>query len=326
MGSEQSAFRSPVRDLMVKFLEEKRGCGYRYEREEYLLRALDSFLVARGLQRRELPRVLVQDWTAARADERPRTQRMRLTIVRQLAIFLCRQGCSAYVTPLNPRRGTRREFTARIFSREEIAKILQAADDLAPCRWSPLYHLVIPELFRVLYGCGLRRGEALRLTVGDVDLVDGVLRIREGKFRKDRLVPIAPGLTERLRRYAEALDPREPGQPFFPSPRGGAYSSGRVYTIFRKLLGAAGIPHHGRGRGPRLHEIRHSFAVHRLENWYAEGVDLNAKLPLLSSYMGHRCMHGTQVYLQMTESLFTNVTERLEAVCGHAIPSGSRTS
>ena len=326
MSREQAPFCSPLRNVLVKFLEEKRACGYRYQREEHLLRALDRFLVARRLRRRELPRALVEEWTAARAQERPRTQRMRLTVARQLATFLARQGCSAYIPPLNPRRGTGGEFTARIFSRHEIAKILQAADDLPPCRWSPLHHLVIPELFRVLYGCGLRRGEALRLTVEDVDLNDGVLRIREGKFRKDRFVPMAPGLTERLRRYAEALGARETGQPFFPSPRGGAYSSGGVYRIFRRLLRAAGVPHHGRGRGPRLHEIRHSFAVHRLERWYAEGVDLNAKLPLLSSYMGHRCMHGTQVYLQLTESLFSDVSIRLEAVFGHVIPTGSTES
>ena len=321
MARKQAPFRSVLGNLLSKFLEDKRACGYRYEREEYILRELDRFLVARKLRRRELSRVLVEEWTAAKTHERPRTQRMRLTVVRQLASFLCRQGYSAYVPPLNPRRGTRREFTARIFSRQEIARILQAADDLPARPWSPLYHLVIPEIFRVLYGCGLRQGEVLRLTVGDVDLNDGVLRIREGKFRKDRLVPMAPGLTHRLRRYAEVLGVRDPGQPFFPSPRGGVYSRRGLYSTFRKLLRAAGIPHHGRGRGPRLHEIRHSFAVHRLERWYAEGADLNAKLPLLSSYMGHRSMDGTQVYLQLTQSLFSDVAARLEAVCGHVIPT-----
>jgi integrase len=182
----------------------------------------------------------------------------------------------------------------------------------------------MPELFRVLYGCGLRVGEALRLRVADVDLTEGVLTIEQGKFRRDRLVPVAPALRRRLQKYYECLESRRRDDLFFPSPRGGRYKVTSIYCVFRKLLAYAGIAHGGRGRGPRLHEIRHTMAVHRLEAWYRAGEDLNAKLPLLATYLGHSTTVGTSAYLQLTETLFTDVVTRLETVVGHVIPTGGK--
>jgi integrase len=210
--------------------------------------------------------------------------------------------------------------TARVFTREEIRGLLLSVDQLPIDPRSRIRHIVMPTLFRVLYGCGLRLGEALRLTVADVDLQRGILTIREGKFRRDRLVPVAPALQRRLQEYANALAPRNEREPFFPSPRGGAYDPRAIYQTFRQLLRATGIAHGGRGHGPRLHEIRHAFAVHRLESWYRTGEDLNAKLPLLATYMGHRSMLGTQWYLQLTQTLFTDLADRLDEAFGHVVP------
>jgi integrase len=313
-------FRSPLGPLLTRFLEEKRACGYRYDREAYLLRALDRFLLREKLSSPELPRAVLERWTDTRAPERPRTHRMRRTLARQLAQCLVRQGCRAYIPPVAAAQRTRQEFTARIFSRAEMRSLLTAADRLPVSPGSPRRHLVMPEVFRLLYGCGLRVGEVIHLSVRDVDLPGGVLTIRHGKFRQDRLVPVEAGFASRLRRYAEALGPRTDDAPFFPSPRGGAYGYKAIYCTFRQLLRHAGIPHAGRGRGPRLHEMRHAFAIHRLERWYREGVELNAKLVHLSTYMGHRSMVGTQAYLQLTHTLFLDLAGRLERTFGHAIP------
>jgi integrase/recombinase XerD len=254
---------------------------------------------------------------------RGRTHRRRLGIIRQLAAFLQLRGCPAYQPP-RPRKASEIYSTARIFSRDEIRRILQAADCLAPRIPFSLRHLVMPELFRVLYGCGLRVGEAVRLTVAEVDLLAGILRIRQGKFRKDRLVPMAPTLQERLKRYAAALGPRGPEEPFFPSPRGGFYRTESIYRVFRQLLERAGIAHAGRNQGPRLHEIRHAFAVHRLEEWYRAGQDLSVKLPYLATYMGHRSMAGTQWYLRLTQAIFADLAIRLDSSFGHIIPKEVR--
>lgn len=163
----------------------------------------------------------------------------------------------------------------------------------------------------------------MNLTVGDVDLDAGILRVR-GKNDKDRLVPLAPSMTRRLRGYASFLNCNRSGASFFPAPSGGPYSIVTIYFIFRQLLRICGISHKGRGKGPRLHDARHSFAVHRLESWYKQGVDLNAKLPVLATYLGHKSLVGTQRYLQLTPEIYSDINERLDRFLGNLIPGGQK--
>jgi integrase len=177
---------------------------------------------------------------------------------------------------------------------------------------APRRHLIMPALFRVLYACGLRVGEALRLRVGDVDLDAGVLTIWQGKFRKDRLVPLSPSLLGYLCRYHAEMGKRAADAVFFPAPHGGVYSLPAAYTAFRWMLRTAKIPHGGRGEGPRVHDLRHTFAVRRLEAWYREGADLATKLPVLATYLGHESLAGTQRYLQLTAELYHDLAKRLE--------------
>jgi integrase/recombinase XerD len=179
---------------------------------------------------------------------------------------------------------------------------------------------VMPELFRLLYGCGFRVGEVLKLRVRDVDLQKGIITVRQAKYRKDRLVPPALSLMNRLRKFAEYFGNRPPEAFFFPGASGSAMALRTVYTVFRKLLMQCGIAHAGRGRGPRIHDFRHLFAVHTLRRWYRTGEDLDAKLPLLATYLGHQHLSGTQYYLHLTAELFPEITARLDANFGEVIP------
>ena len=138
-----------------------------------------------------------------------------------------------------------------------MRRLLEAADRIEPMASTHLRHIVLPELLRVLYGCGLRLEEALSLRMRDVDLVQGVLHINDTKFRKDRLVPPARPLVVRLQKYAAALGPRSEDDYFFPSPRGGQLHGSGVYRNYRDLLHRCHIGHGGRGEGPRLHDLRH---------------------------------------------------------------------
>lgn len=317
-------FSSSLARPLQDFLKDKRSRGCSYRREAFHLLQLDRFLVEAGLEELELPRELTEQWITWTVERKPSTYRKRIVVIRQFALFLRLHGHSAHVPllPWTPRKELR--SAARIFSRKEMRALLDASDQRPRNSRTPLRHIVIPELFRVLYGCGLRVGEARRLTVADVDLDCGTLFIHQGKFHRDRLVPLSFGLLCRLQRYASALGIRSPDAPFFPAPQGRHYGHQGVYCIYRELLDRAGIEHGGRGRGPRLHEIRHTFAVHRLEQWYRSGEDLNAKLPLLATFLGHRSMVGTQAYLQLTLTLFTELTIGLDAAYGHVIPGGNR--
>jgi len=313
-------YQSVLAPMIERFIEEKRACGYKYVSEADSLRRLDRFLSEQELKEEELPKELVQRWIAKNPNESLRTHRARIGLVRRFANFLVRQGCTAYVP--NIRLGAKRNpgFVPRILTTKEIRRLLAAADAIPANPRSPLRHRLIPEIIRVLYGCGLRVGEAIRLRYKDVNLVSGVLTVDQGKFRKDRLVPITASLTERLVQYSSLPSDRSGDACFFPSPRSGSYHRHTIYHAFRQLLWECRIPHGGRGQGPRLHDLRHTFAVHRLIGWYREGADLNAKLPVLATYLGHHSIAETQVYLQLTAELFPHLTDRIEESFGQVIP------
>lgn len=315
-------FRSLLGPQIREFIREKQASGYRYSGEIWLLRRLDRFLCEQRASGLELAKPVVDRWTARQPHESPTTQQIRISLVRQFALFLRRRGIAAHVPDgrLAPRR--KLDFVPHIFSHREVANLIRAADGLSPDSRAPLRHLVMPEVFRLLYGCGMRVSEVLRLKVADVDLAEGILLVREGKFKKDRLVPLASSLTERIRRYASDRGPRTSDDFFFPAPDRGRYSISGVYGVFRRLLWECGIPHGGRGRGPRVHDLRHTFAVHRLEAWYRSGEDLGAKLPVLAVYMGHQTLSGTQRYLRLTPEIFPDIITRLDAATGNVIPSG----
>jgi len=313
-------FHSSFAPLMEQFVQEKRACGYRYDAPAYLLMRFDRFLFDEATSHESLPRAITRKWLAKRAHESPATQQHRITVVRQFAMFLCRLGYQAYVPDGLLAARNSASFSPRILTHAEVRHLLHAVDQLTPTAHAPLRHLIMPEVFRLLYGCGFRLGEVLHLRVTDVDLDRGVLTVREGKFGKDRLVPPALPLVRRLQLYAADFGTRPPDAFFFPSRYGGPWWQGTVYHLFRQLLLRCGIPHAGRGKGPRIHDLRHTFAVHTLLRWYREGVDLDAKLPVLATYLGHQSLTGTQRYLHLTAELFPEIAVRVNAAFGDVIP------
>jgi integrase/recombinase XerD len=313
-------FRSPFGSLMEQFVREKRACGYRYDEPARLLARFDRFLCDEALSQCELPRSISRKWLAKQPHESGATHYHRICAVRQFATYLCRLGYPADVPDRSLTAKRAECFSPRILTHAEIQQLFQAVDQLTPTARSPLRHLIMPEVFRLLYGCGFRLGEVLHLRVADVDLDRGVLTVREAKFGKDRLVPPALPLVQRLRAYAEVMGDRSPDAYFFPSPSDGPWSLSAVYWVFRDLLLRCGIAHAGRGKGPRVHDLRHAFAAHALLRWCREGADLDAKLPVLATYMGHRSLAGTQRYLHLIAELFPEITVRTNAAFGDVIP------
>lgn len=313
-------FQSPVAALMEQFVAEKQACGYRYGEQARILARFDRFLCDEALSQCELPRAMTHKWLAKQFHESAENQRGRICAVRQFAIYMCRRGYAADVPArsLGAKRGA--SFSPRIPTQAEVHQLLHAVDQLTPTARSPLRHLIMPEIFRLLYGCGFRLGEVLHLRVADVDLDQGIVTVREGKFGKDRLVPPAFSLVQRLQRYASCMGDRPADAYFFPSPCGGPWSLIAVYRLFRQLLLRCKIAHAGRGKGPRVHDLRHGFACHTLLRWCHEGADLNAKLPVLSTYMGHRSLAGTQRYLHLIAELYPEITARANAAFGDVIP------
>ena len=316
----QPRFQSPLALLMEQFVRTKQACGYRFGEGTRILRCLDRHLSAQGLVQCELPRALVRQWLAKQPHESARTQQGRICLVRQFASYLCRLGYPADVPDRSLSAKASNGFCPRILTHAEVGQLLQAVDQLTPNARAPLRHLIMPEVLRLLYGCGLRVNEVLHLRVADVDLDRGVLTVRQAKFGKDRLVPPALPLVQRLQRYAASFGPRACDAFFFPSPHGGPLSLPTVYWLYRELLLRCGIAHAGRGKGPRVHDLRHTMAVHSLLRWYREGADLDAKLAVLATYLGHQSLAGTQRYLHLTAELFPEITVRANSAFGDVIP------
>ena len=172
-------------------------------------------------------------------------------------------------------------------------------------------------LLLLLYGAGLRFGEAQYLTLRDVNLTDAILTVRDTKFHKNRLVPVAPQLAVALRAYAvkraERPMPQGMDSTFLANRDGTSLVKGTVRTAFAKLLQAAGIERRDDGRrGPCLHSLRHTAAVNRLTAWYRRGADVQRLLPALSTWLGHAHLDGTQVYLSMTPELLQEASLRFD--------------
>src|SRR6266516_1325492 len=212
MSSRQfkGRFQSPVASLMEQFVHEKQSCGYRYGEEAHLLARFDRFLCDEALSQCELPRSISRKWLAKQPHESIATHHHRICAVRQFATYMCRLGYPADVPDRLLTAKCADSFSPRILTHAEIQQLLQAVDQLTPTARAPLRHIIMPEVFRLLYGCGLRLGEVLHLRVADVDLDRGILTVREAKFGKDRLVPPVLALVQRLRQYANNLEDRSP--------------------------------------------------------------------------------------------------------------------
>jgi integrase len=209
---------------------------------------------------------------------------------------------------LRKRRPSR---VAHIYTDSEIKALLKAARELPPS--DSLRSKTYSTLFGLLYTTGLRCGEAFALNLGDVDLDQNLLYVRKGKFGKSRWVPISPSISLALQRYIEersAVAPAAPEHPLFLTQTGRRVYHTNADHAFRQILKRCGL-RGGKGcPGPRLHDVRHSFACRRLLRWYREGKDVNALLPALATYLGHVKATSTQVYLRATAELLEEASER----------------
>ena len=323
-------FRSPLAASMERFLIQKRAIGYRYDGEERLLYHFD--LLFRGLLPADDPvltREIAEAVAAKRPHERETTRAHRTALLRQLCRFLACYDPRTFVPPTGFGGTCRERFQPRILSQEEARRFLEACITLRQHPLSPLRPAVHGTMLMLLYTTGLRLGEAQRLTLADVDLAQGVLQIRNTKFGKDRLVPMAEDMTERMRWCQEEVErcfgPRPAQTPFFPSTSNDSAPCDvtALKVTYRRLLKSIGITHR-RGEGPRHHDLRHTFAVHRLLRWYEEGADLAARLPLLATYLGHVSIFTSQRYLHFTEDFLQTVTDRMDRRYGFLLASEGR--
>jgi integrase/recombinase XerD len=315
-------FRSPLAPRLEAFLE-TRQANRRGLSTRKLLRYLDRFLARELKPGQTITREIAERWLESIQHLSTGSRINRISVLRQFCRYLSCFHPDTYTVPQSfvPRR-TR--LAPHIYTRGDVCKIMAEARRLGPAE--SLRRVVVSNLIGLLYATGLRIGEALNLTLADVDLKRRLLLIREGKFGKSRYVPLSASTASRLAAY---LDQRRKAKhstastaPLFVNLAGRKYGHPLFATVFLEVVRKIGLRGPKGQRGPRVHDFRHTFAVNRLLAWYRQGDNLAAKLPLLATYLGHTTVTGTAIYLQATAQLLEHVGQRFHAHC--AVPPSNR--
>jgi len=313
-------YTGPLKDYIKNFVALKRAIGCKYNFEESRLKCFDRFMLEKYPNATALSKEIVIDWCSKKAYETRANQRIRVCIIRQFGKYLDSIGIKAYIIP-RKYYPTERKYMPYIYTIDELERFFKQTDK---CRYhyeGSYRHLIMPVIFRMIYMCGLRASEARLLKVGDVDLRNGVLTIRNSKNNNSRLVPMSDLLTKLCRTFSKKVHPDPITENYyFPALGGKPMTFGNLYCNFRRFLWRAKISHRGRGYGPRLHDFRHVYAVHCLKKWVDQKKDLNVYLPILKTYMGHDSFSETAYYLRLTADVFPDITLKLEGLYSEIIP------
>lgn len=318
------AFASILGPLMCEHLDMIRALGYRCESAEGKLRRFDRFLQGRpDLIGKSLPQ-LIEAWRGAG------TSLHHALEVQQCAQMLskvqARHGPTASVIPSDPRLWRRWRASLRrpyIYTEQEVIKLLETARKL-PSRIYPLLPLSAYTMLLLTYCAGLRIQEVVNLTLGDVDLTDGTITIRNSKFFKSRCLPLPSGVVRALGDYIEerskAGAPMGPAAGlFWHSLRCKRYTRKGAQNLLVRVLRRSGIKS-GRGRtGPRVHDFRHAMVTNRMVGWYRQGINPQSHLAHLSTFMGHTDIQYTLAYLTLTPELLQLASERFREHAVHVL-------
>ena len=308
-------FHSRFAPSIQRFLDIKRALGRNYAFETKVLRHWDDFLHCQYPQAVKVHAQMFIDWTKTLISQTSTVSLAFQRIVRNFLLFHGRDHVGTFIPDRLTFPKPAPVVLPRLVSETEMGRVLAVAIQVPPSKENPLRAETFSLGFTLLFCCGLRRGELLRLTLGDIQEEHTLLHIRLSKFHKSRLVPLSSTVTVELRRYLEKR--RQKKLPMTPesflmwnpqrSPE--VYAPNSLGHLWRRLCVSAQVLD-ARGHPPRLHDLRHSCAVLVLQNWYAKGVDVQAKLPHLATYLGHASAVSTHYYLKLTPELRQAANER----------------
>lgn len=298
------------------FVDYKQALNRKYRSEAATLRLFDQYLSEHGLTGLEaINSILVERFLQSRPRTRPRSYNHLLGVLHRFFDWAVMQK----LVPSNPVMARPRRNTGTripyLFDIDDAKRLLEIVRSFPDRSSAPHRALTYETVFALLYGLGLRVGEVSRLRIGDVDFQRDTLFIHETKFSKSRIVPMGPKLAARLcsyvdRRYGETHDA---ATPLFSFTKRGCISEGTISQTFHALVPKLGLRLSPGVSSPRVHDLRHAFAVATLLRWYREGVDPNRRLIHLSTFLGHVDPNSTAVYLTITDDLLREADQRFRA-------------
>lgn len=313
-------FIGPFAEHIENHVKLKRAVGYKYRSQAEHLLLFSKYTAKKHPNSKTLTKEIVLEWCSKKNYETSANQRSRVSVIRQLSVYMNNLGMDAYILPKGycPKG---KQYVPYIYTEDELRNFFHETDNCHYVSECPQRHLIMPVFFRMIYSCGLRSSEARLLKLEDVDLDAGVLTIQHSKNDNCRMVPMSNELTSRCRDYLERVHMLSKRSDFFfPGLNKKPITKYNIYRNFRRFLWRAGISHGGPGKGPRVHDFRHAFACHCLKKWVLEGKDLSTYLPVLKTYMGHDSCNETAYYLKMTADIFPDISTKLESCYSDIIP------
>lgn len=313
-------FYGVFKEFLEEYIRLKCSLGYNYYTEADILARFSRMTVELEVTEPSLTKPLVLKWMEMRPNEKDTYWEHRVNTLKQFAVHLVNTGRIAYV-PHIYRKIDRRRFEPHIFTFKELKHFFHACDNMQHNRNKTTKALVFPVLFRVLYGSGLRISEALNLKLRDIDFANNTITIRSGKGDKDRFLPLSDGVMKHVNGLINQLHLISTMDThLFIKKNWVKYGPNTIYRNFRTLIWQCGISHGGKAYGPRVHDFRHTFAVHSLRNMVLSGKDVHCALPILSTYLGHSSVEATERYVRLTSDCFPDVTEKIEAMSKFLFP------
>lgn len=308
---------------LEQFVEVKRALGFKFKTEAVILYQIDQLAEKTGESSSGITKEFADKWCKKRSHESDFYRYTRVRLMASFSSYLCDLGVDSYIPKLP--RYQPNGFIPYIYSPAEIEAIINACDDLRLRQASMHSYLFsLPALIRLLYATGLRIGEALALKKQDVNLTDNWLRVRDSKNGKERIIPISNSLASVCNQYSRYRDmlpvAARKSSYFFIGLDGNKCSHAAVGKWFKKCLKKVRIAYVGRNRLPRLHDLRHTFAVTSLANMAEAGIDLYASLPILSNYLGHQSLEGTNHYVRLTATMYPELLRDVDTVCLDVFP------
>lgn len=306
-------FQSIFAPYLKNYLAERKALGYKYDNHRHVLSQFDAFCWEENWSELAISEDLAKAFIYGDPELAHGTIHQKEVVLSYFAEYLYSFNIPVYRYEIRTKKPKSKGFVPHIFTDEELRRLFAVIDNQHPEKNSNK-HLVDPVLFRLLLGSGLRISEALGLKVADFHYDECYIVLKHTKNDKERLVPVAQSVADRMKKLIETTDtsgPLSDRMVFTPLGR----SHFRVKSIerhFRDYLALAGIQH--TENGPRVHDLRHTFCVKCFHRWDKQGLDLENLLPYLSAFLGHNDFKGTQVYLRLTAEMYPEITEKMDRI------------
>lgn len=310
--SNQFIYKSIFASHFYSFIDKKKAKGAKANQAQWMLLEFDRFFCDTQHSVMQINKEHIYKWHATRINDKESTIYQKYCIWSQFCQYMCKQGHDCHI-PRLPRK-YKGDFVPFVFTHEQMLTIFKTCDRLRMKEHHATSILIIiPVLLRVLYSTGIRISEALSILNKDVDFERHLIILNKTKNGNQRLAPINDSLEIVLKQYVKYrnkipianIDSQE--SHLFVSSLGKPCTREAVLIWFHKVLKESNIPYIGNQQGPRIHDLRHTSAVHSLIKLTKDGLDIYCSLPILSAFMGHRKVHSTEYYLRLTQEIYSDV-------------------